>query len=192
MDILTYKEYWNQISSIALESLDLLGEDEDFDQDRWLHETVEYHEYIIYYYRAKQVLLYTDNEDAILDSMGSSEMTADSVGQQICNIAYWAMSYRQAFVQQSSLARADFFVEGVNLSLAQASLHMIVSVNDSSGKQSIIGSWLYANAAHESRCRVEAWCSTKSQSCGDLRRRSSARSVDGPIESKHAPAGDEQ
>lgn len=91
MDILTYKEYWNQISSIALESLDLLGEDEDFDQDRWLHETVEYHEYIIYYYRAKQVLMYTDNEDAVLDMMGSSEMTADSVGQQICNIAYWAM-----------------------------------------------------------------------------------------------------
>ena len=58
---ITQHEYYEQIEAIA-EECSKQPEDEQHD---WLHQTIDGHEWIIYTWKAKHVMLWTDNEDAI-------------------------------------------------------------------------------------------------------------------------------
>lgn len=56
------------------------------DINDWIHETIDEHEFVIYTYKARLVLVATDNPDAFEDEMGSKPETVEQA-------AYGAMSY---------------------------------------------------------------------------------------------------
>ena len=67
---------------------------EDYSEDAYLgdvmHEILDGHEFIIYYHKAKAVMMHTDNEDAYFDVCGD-DLPFDSFGSMCCAFAYWAM-----------------------------------------------------------------------------------------------------
>lgn len=73
-------DYFAKIRSIALEAL---NQPED-DRDDWLHETLDGHEYVIYTYKARVVLVCTDHPDVYKDEMGEEPETPEQA-------AYMAM-----------------------------------------------------------------------------------------------------
>ena len=66
---MTREEYYTEVERIAkwLSSGDYKEETGHDDQYDALHQLLEYHEYIIYYHKAYQLMGLTDNQDAILD-----------------------------------------------------------------------------------------------------------------------------
>lgn len=76
---LTYREYWDQVEAIAK---DVTREAREESRDIWdvLHEAIDGHQYVIYTYQARFVLLHSSNEDEIFESgsyMGDWESMSD-------------------------------------------------------------------------------------------------------------------
>lgn len=102
---MNYHEYWKEVSdladSIACEAM--RDNDNDIDAaradilDSRLHETIDSHEWVIYYSYNLDVIKYSDNEDYYSDNFGT-ECLAESLetgGLDMlhCHIAFWALYY---------------------------------------------------------------------------------------------------
>lgn len=95
-------DYWTEVTSIVEQvKADTLeqgftwdGDAEDY-ADRYLSETVDGHEYCIYYSKALEVLQHTDNQDALLDTLGEESavqaLRDGGLGGLHCVMAVWAM-----------------------------------------------------------------------------------------------------
>lgn len=84
----TYREYWNDVDTIAEEAKENA---EEYGSDVYdnVHESVDGSYWIIYTHAQLKVLQYTDNKDAINDVYGDTlEGSADTI---IMQIAYFAM-----------------------------------------------------------------------------------------------------
>ena len=89
---MTRTEYYTEVERIAkwLSSGDYkeeTGLDDEYDA---LHQLLDYHEYIIYYHKAYQLMGLTDNQDAISDAY-HPHMTELSYGDINCLFARHAM-----------------------------------------------------------------------------------------------------
>ena len=98
---ITYREYWKEVKAlakqIAEESLETGNDAQDI-----LAETVDGHEYVIYYAKQLDVLQHTDNEDALFDIDGTLE--ADSFTDATTKLAYWAFYQDvQDYLQEDKL-----------------------------------------------------------------------------------------
>lgn len=95
-------EYWSEIDSIVEQvKADTLeqgftddGDAQDY-ADRYLSETVDGHDFCIYYSKALETLQYTGNPDAMIEELGA-ESAADvlrdgGLGSLHCAMAVWAM-----------------------------------------------------------------------------------------------------
>lgn len=60
---ITQHEYFEQMEAIAKE----YSEQPEDEQHDWLHQTIDGHEWIIYTWKAKHVMLWTDNPNALFD-----------------------------------------------------------------------------------------------------------------------------
>ena len=91
---MTYKEYWAEIASIietVKEELESIGADGDDHEEitTAIHEIVDSHQFIIYYHKAKHVLIHTDNLEAIED-IGLDALAGD-INKLIAATAFFAM-----------------------------------------------------------------------------------------------------
>lgn len=85
----TYQEYYKQCESVARDIIAEYKENqEDIDYIDLLDQTIDQHEYIIYYGKALQVLVHSENWTAI-DEMGLEPR--DNIADQIAQAAYYAM-----------------------------------------------------------------------------------------------------
>ena len=69
-----YRDYFAAVRSIADEALSLAKSGEIADDEAlsdWLHESIDGHQRVIYTYKAKLVLICTDNPDAYADDFGA-------------------------------------------------------------------------------------------------------------------------
>ena len=82
---ITQHEYFEQVEAIA-EEYSKQPEGEQYD---WLHQTIDNHEWIIYTWKAKHVMLWTDNEDAIWEE--SSLRGLSCHGGYTTRAAFYAM-----------------------------------------------------------------------------------------------------
>lgn len=66
--MLTHKQYWAEVRSVANEVVSTYrdAEDED-DRYEWLWETIDSHEFIIYTHKAAAVIVHTDHRNAWLE-----------------------------------------------------------------------------------------------------------------------------
>ena len=91
---MTSQEYWAEVNELAAYFADSGAWREDYgeDIDRYdaMHETVDGHQYIIYYSEAADVLRHTDNPTAYEDELGDlpDGMTYQ---QMACPLAFMAM-----------------------------------------------------------------------------------------------------
>ena len=100
---ITYNEYWTEISeladSMACEAMQ--ANDNDIDAarddifDSRLHETVDSHQWIIYYAYSLDVIDHSDNEDYYNDNFGGEALAASlnegGLNTLHCHIAFWCM-----------------------------------------------------------------------------------------------------
>ena len=68
-------EYWNEVKDLAKaytnsDYREALGASPDADRDKWLHETLDGHEFVICTYKARMVLEHSPNDTAQLDELG--------------------------------------------------------------------------------------------------------------------------
>ena len=114
MSELTYNEYWKEINDIATnivdESMDdakqdYSGNNPDFDElkelaqesinDHRLHETIDDHQWVIYYGYNLDVIENSDNEDYYNDNFGPESLAASlnegGLNTLHCHIAFWCM-----------------------------------------------------------------------------------------------------
>ena len=61
---ITHRDYWNQVESIARDVTSEARADGDDLYDR-LHETIDGHEWVIYTYKAQQIIAHSQNDGAI-------------------------------------------------------------------------------------------------------------------------------
>lgn len=103
MSDITYTKYWAEIQSIAddiaAEAMEQADGDrdqaEDIINDTLLHETIDGHQWVIYYAYNNDVRKHSDNEDYLTDNFGNeyagqivTEQGIDSLGTAI---AFWCM-----------------------------------------------------------------------------------------------------
>jgi len=103
MSNITYNEYWTEINSIAenmvSECMDECDNDreaaEELINDSRLHETIDGHQWVIYYSYNDDVRKHSDNEDYAADNFGNeylgqivTEQGYDTLGTVI---AFWCM-----------------------------------------------------------------------------------------------------
>ena len=69
-----FTEYNEEIRSLAKEAIKI-PEDE---RDDWLHDTIDGHEWVIYTFKARCVLVATDNPDAYEEEMGEPAKTVEA------------------------------------------------------------------------------------------------------------------
>ena len=69
-----FTEYNEEIRSLAKEAL-TIPEDE---REDWLHETIDGHEWVIYTFWARCVLVATDNPDSYEEEMGEPAKTVEA------------------------------------------------------------------------------------------------------------------
>lgn len=77
----------------------------------------------------------------------------DAAGQGHLELGYLAIGHRDAVVHQSTSARPDHLVRGVEVALGSArpSLHLLAVGARSDGTESVVGRWLHVGAAIEAR-----------------------------------------
>ena len=103
MSELTNNEYWTEIKSIAdnlvLESMgdndnDRPAAEEDIYDSR-LHETIDGHQWVIYYGYNLDVIKHSDNEDYYDQNFGAESLAASleqgGLNTLHCHIAFWCM-----------------------------------------------------------------------------------------------------
>lgn len=92
-DGITREQYWNEIKSIARDALDESRGDLE-KADEYVHETVDGHEWVIYYAHNADVISYTENEHAVED-LGPEEisraMSEGGTSRVLMIIAFFAM-----------------------------------------------------------------------------------------------------
>lgn len=105
MNEITSTQYWDQISSIATELVSESMEQSDNDRDdaeeiindRLLHETIDGHEWIIYYYYNQFVLQFTGNREAYEDFY-----SAEDIGNLVMEKGVDALNTTMAFFAMHS------------------------------------------------------------------------------------------
>lgn len=88
---ISYKEYWDEVKTIvddAIKEAKGAARPEEAAQ-RYVQETVDGHQWVIYTWANPYVLIHTQNEDALFDGQGSTE--ADSYSGIMQQMAVWAM-----------------------------------------------------------------------------------------------------
>ena len=103
MSELTCYEYWTEIDelagSLASEAMDDCENDRDAAEeqifDYQLHETVDSHQWVIYYSYNLDVIKHSDNEDYYADNFGAEALAhrLDEGGLDLlhCHIAFWCL-----------------------------------------------------------------------------------------------------
>ena len=110
MEQLTYNEYWTEIKGIAdsivceaLQSVEIDNNNEpmDFDDkkeqamdlinDSLLHETIDGHQWVIYYAYNLDVIKNSNNEDYMADNISNDFSGFDSLNSLHGAVAFWAM-----------------------------------------------------------------------------------------------------
>lgn len=95
-------EYWSEIDSIIEQvKADTLEQEFTYDgdaqdyADQRLTEVIDGHEFCIYYSKALEVLQHTDNQEAMLDNMGTESaglaLRDGGLGGLHCAMSVWAM-----------------------------------------------------------------------------------------------------
>jgi len=96
------QEYWNEVNAIAdiiaCESMQECDNDreaaEELINDSRLHETIDGHQWVIYYSYNLDVIKHSDNADYYADNFGA-ESLASSLESGLdtlhCHIAFWAL-----------------------------------------------------------------------------------------------------
>lgn len=95
-------DYWTEIASIVEQvKADTMGQgftwDGDAEEyaDQRLDEVIDGHEFCIYYSEALEVLQHTDNQDAMLDTVGEESagqaLRDGGLGGLHCAMSVWAM-----------------------------------------------------------------------------------------------------
>jgi hypothetical protein len=100
---MNYQEYWAEVSELAdtIASEAMADNDRDreaAEEDIWdsrLHETIDGHQWVIYYSYNLDVIKHSDNEDYYADNFGGDSL-AHSLEQGglntlHCHIAFWAL-----------------------------------------------------------------------------------------------------
>ena len=103
MSEITYQEYWAEVESIAENMVDeeMSWNDNDRDvaeeaiNDHTLHETIDGHQWVIYYAYNLDVIRHSDNEDYMNENFGSEALSSalESGGLNSLHtaIAFWAL-----------------------------------------------------------------------------------------------------
>jgi len=103
MSTITNTEYWKEIKSIAenivSETMDETDNDrvaaEDFINDSRLHETIDGHQWIIYYAYSLDVIKHSDNASYYEDNFGGNDIAAvlkdGGIDKLHTAMAFWAM-----------------------------------------------------------------------------------------------------
>ena len=103
MSELTYSEYWTEIQSIAdnlvSEAMEACDNDreaaEESIQDTRLHETIDGHQWVIYYAYNLDVIKHSDNDDYYDQNFGAEALASslEQGGLDVlhCHIAFWCM-----------------------------------------------------------------------------------------------------
>ena len=88
MTKITEKEYWKEVKDLAKQVEEQVKE---YDQDPHdaLHETIDGHQWLIYYAYHPWILAHTRNEDAVFDIVG--EVSGDSTSAVLTQIAFYAL-----------------------------------------------------------------------------------------------------
>lgn len=121
MSNITSSEYWNQVEAIARDivsdAMELRDNDreqaEEFIQDILLHETIDGHQWIIYYAYSLDVIEHSLNEDYCVDNFGLDGLICNlkkSLNDLHQNIAYWAL---YADVQDKLSEAMDNYIEAL-------------------------------------------------------------------------------
>jgi hypothetical protein len=103
MSEITYTEYWQEVNDLAESIVSETMDDNDNDRDAaesdiWdsrLHETVDGHQWVIYYSYNDDVLRHTENEEYYEDNFGADAL-AESLKQGgistlKMHMAFWAL-----------------------------------------------------------------------------------------------------
>lgn len=100
---MNYQEYWTEVrelaDSIACEAMQDNDNDRDAAMDdiydSRLHETIDGHQWIIYYSYNLDVIKHSDNEDYYSDNFGCDSLAASleqgGLDTLHCHIAFWAL-----------------------------------------------------------------------------------------------------
>ena len=87
----TETEYFESVRNIAREAI-RAAQREGVDEQDVIHEAVDGSQWVIFHGRARFVCLISENEDAVIDQMGSEAFAAvASVQECFTRAAYWAM-----------------------------------------------------------------------------------------------------
>ena len=93
-------EYWREVEDTvtnivdeALDQTDTLEEAEELINDSLLHETIDSHEWVIYYSYNLDVLQHSDNADYMTDNIGGESEILKEKGIDGLHtaLAYWAL-----------------------------------------------------------------------------------------------------
>lgn len=97
------QEYWAEVSSLANSITCEAMSDNDDDReaaekdifDSRLHETIDGHQWVIYYSYNLDVIKHSDNEDYYVDNFGSESLEHSlkegGLDTLHCHIAFWAL-----------------------------------------------------------------------------------------------------
>ena len=96
-DDMTRKEYWDEIQTIGQDAIEegwaqASADDDAPDEEairEYVQQTVDGHQWIIYYGYPEDVLRFTNNKDAYIDAFGRIE--ADNTNEALAKMAYMAM-----------------------------------------------------------------------------------------------------
>lgn len=90
-DKISYFEYWDEVKTIVDDAIkEAKGAARPQEAaDRYVHETCDQHQWVIYTWANHYVLIHTQNEDALFDANGSVE--ADSYSDIMAKMAAWAL-----------------------------------------------------------------------------------------------------
>jgi len=100
-----YKQYWDEVSDLSINIVDEAidqnagvferDEVEELINDRILHETIDGHEWVIYYANNLDVLKHTNNEDYAEDNFGGEGLVKalkeGGVTKLHTSIVFWAL-----------------------------------------------------------------------------------------------------
>ena len=106
MSNITYNEYWTEVTETAENIISEVLSDNFTDEivevyqvrevinDTALQETIDGHQWVIYYSYNLEVIKHSDNEDYMLDNFGADSLQS-SLKQGLatlhCHIAFWAL-----------------------------------------------------------------------------------------------------
>ncbi len=97
------QEYWKEINAIAENMVSEVMDEQDNDKDAAeeeindsrLHETIDGHQWVIYYSYNLDVIKHSNNDDYYNDNFGAESLAASleqgGLGTLHCHIAFWCM-----------------------------------------------------------------------------------------------------